>query len=185
VVPAVDRLASIGRDRFLPEKLMDPRIEVAITDLEEGNRDLLDFLASLTDQQWRAVSEEERWPVRAVAYHIADGFRIHMLWIEHLRLRQPVPGTPEQSDEENARTAGESAAMSPLTIRAAARTAGRLIVAYLGELRSEELGRSASHGPLGGREVGVQEMLEIAPCHVREHLKSMNAAVSRLGASQT
>lgn len=164
---------------------MDARVERSVTELEAANRDLHDFLGSLTEEQWRAEASNEGWPVCAVAYHIAEGYRIHMLWLEHLRLGQEVPGSPEELDDANARTAQDALALSPDTVRRAVETGGRLLVAYLHGLGSHEIDRLAPHGALGGDPVSVAEMLEIAPWHVREHLGSMRSAVSRSEGSRT
>ncbi len=160
---------------------MDERIERSVAELEAANHDLLEFFDSLTGEQWRAAGSNEGWLVSAVAYHIADGFRIHMLWLEHLRLKEAVPGTPEELNESNARTAHDAVAFSPETVRRAVENGGQLLRAYLRGIGSEEIGRSAPHGPLGGDDMTVQDMLEIAPWHVREHLDSMRSAVSQLG----
>jgi hypothetical protein len=164
---------------------MEERIERSIADLEAANRDLSEFLGSVTEEQWRAAGSNEGWPVSALAYHIAEGYRIHMLWLEHLRLGQEVPGTSEELDDANARTAEDAVGLSPETVQRAVETGGRLLVAYLRGLGSEEIDRSAPHGPLGGDEMSVADMLEIAPWHVREHLDSMRSAVSRQEGSGT
>lgn len=164
---------------------MDERIERSIAELEAANRDLLEFLGSVDQEQWRATGSKEGWPVSGVAYHIAEGYRVHMLWLEHLRLGQEVPGTPEELDDTNARTAQDALALSPETVRGAVETGGRLLVAYLRGLGPQEIDRSGRHGPLGGDEMSVADMLEIAPWHVQEHLGSMRSAVSRPQGSRT
>lgn len=164
---------------------MDERIERSVFALEAANRDLRRFLSSLTEEQWGATDSKEGWPVSAVAYHIADGYRIHILWLEHLRLGDRVPGTSEELDEANARTARDAVAFNPETVRRAVEAGGRLLVAYLCGLGSEEIDRSAPHGPLGGGEVSVADMLEISPWHVREHLDSLRSAVSPPEGSRT
>lgn len=163
---------------------MDERVERSIEELESANR-LLEFLGTLTEEQWLSASSKGGWPVPALAYHIADGYRLHLLWLEHLRFRHDVPGSPQDLDEGNARTAHDAYAFGPETTRRALDSGGRVLVAYLRGLGSEELDRSARHGPLGGHEVSVADMLEIAPRHVREHLASLQVAVARPGPSRT
>lgn len=114
----------------------------------------------------------------ALAYHIADGYRLHVLWIEHLRLGQEVPGSPAELDEGNARMAEDAAEFSLETVRRAVESGGRLLIAYLSGLRPEESDRAAPHGPLGGKEISVADMLEIATWHVREHLASLRSCLA-------
>jgi uncharacterized damage-inducible protein DinB len=156
----------------------EDRIERVAARLEAANRDLLEFLASLGDAQWRVTGTVEGWPVIALAYHVADGYRIHLRWLDFLRTGQSVPGTPAALDEENARTAADARELSPGVVRSAAETAGRLLVAYVRDLDPDELRLSRPHGPLGGDEVSVESMLDIAAWHVREHLASMRVAVT-------
>ncbi|HEV8420059.1 MAG TPA: DinB family protein [Actinomycetota bacterium] len=156
----------------------DTRLERSIEELEAANGELLAFLDTLTDEQWRTGRSKEGWPVCALGYHIADGYRLHLLWIEYLRRGQEVPGSPEELDQANARTAEDAAGFSLRTARRAVETGGRLLVAYLRGLRSEEIDRSAPHGPLGGKEVSVADMLEITPWHVREHLSSLRSCLA-------
>ena len=153
------------------------RIATAAEELEAANRDVVGFLGALTEEEWRAVDTSEGWPVRAVAYHVADGYRIHMRWLDLLRAGRPVPGTPDDLDAENARAVADAQQLSTGTVLAAVETAARLIVAYVRDLDGEELTRSARHGPLGGQRVSVDFVLDIAVWHVREHLRSMRLAV--------
>ena len=155
------------------------RIVSAADELEAANRDIVGFLGALTDTEWQAIGTSEGWPLLAVAYHVADGYRIHMQWLDLLRAGRPVPGTPDDLDAENARAAADAKELPKEVVLRAVETAGRLIVAYVRDLGSEELTRSARHGPLGGRDVSVDLVLDIAPWHVREHLRNMGAAVGR------
>jgi uncharacterized damage-inducible protein DinB len=151
-------------------------IERAAGHLEAANREVMAFLASLGPDRWEATGTEEGWPVRGVAYHVADGYRIHLRWLDLLRRQEAVPGTPLGLDRENAQAVADAASLSPPVILAALQTAGRLLVAYLRGLDPVELDRSARHGQLGGRQVSVRDMLGIAPWHVRSHLLSMRQA---------
>jgi uncharacterized damage-inducible protein DinB len=153
------------------------RIASVAQDLDAANRDVVGFLTSLTEDQWHAVDTPEGWPLLAVAYHVADGYRIHMGWMDLLRGGRPVPGTPGDLDAENARAVADANALPKEAVLPAVETAGRLIVAYVRDLGGEELTRSARHGPLGGQQVSVDYLLDIAVWHVREHLRSMRRAV--------
>jgi hypothetical protein len=155
------------------------RIASVAEDLDAANRDVVGFLGALTEDQWHAVDTSEGWPVLAVAYHVADGYRIHMGWMDLLRGGRPVPGTPGDLDAENARAVEDAKELPKEAVLPAVETAGRLIVAYVGDLGGEELTRSARHGPLGGRQVSVDFVLDIAIWHVREHFRSMRLAVER------
>jgi uncharacterized damage-inducible protein DinB len=157
----------------------DARIASAAEELEAANHDVVAFLRELTEDQWHSVDTSEGWPVLAVAYHVADGYRIHMRWLDLLRGGYPVPGTPADLDAENARAVADARELPEEAVLPAVETAGRLIVAYVRDLDSDALTRSARHGPLGGRQVSVDFVLDIAVWHVREHLQSMRLAVER------
>lgn len=114
-----------------------------------------------------------------MAYHVADGYRIHMRWLDLLREGRPVPGTPDDLDAENARAVADAKELPKEAVLPAVETAGRLIVAYVRDLDEDEVTRSARHGPLGGQPVSVDFVLDIAVWHVLEHLRSMRLAVER------
>jgi hypothetical protein len=146
--------------------------------LERANTALLDLLTSLPSEAWEKVAPTEGWPVRATARHIGDGYRIHRRWLELLLRGVAVPGTPTELDEENARTAMESAGMPPERIIAEIDSEGRDLAIYLGALDLDRAGdRAVCHGPLGGEPVSVREMVEIALWHVEHHSDSIRAAV--------
>jgi hypothetical protein len=153
------------------------RVVFAADDLEEANREIVGFLGVLTEEQWQATGTPEGWPVVAVAYHVADGHRIHMRWLDLLRRGRAVPGTPADLDAENARAVADTKDLPSGAVLSAIETAGRLIVAYVRDIDADELTRSAPHGPLGGRDVSVDFVLDITAWHVREHTRSMRAAV--------
>jgi hypothetical protein len=153
------------------------RIASAADDLEEANRELLAFLGSLTDEQWRAAHTRDGWTLAAAAYHVADGYRIHMGWLDLVRRNQPVPGVPEDLDALNARTVADASELTPRDVLIATQTAGRLLVAYVRDLEPSELAASASHGPLARPEVSVDFLLDITAWHVRDHLRGMREAV--------
>jgi hypothetical protein len=155
------------------------RIVFVADELEAANREIVSFLGLLTDEQWQATGTPEGWQVTAVAYHVADGYRIHMRWLDLLRRGRAVPGTPDDLDVENASAAADAMDLPKTVVLSAVETAGRLIVAYIRDLDADELSRSAPHGPLGGRDASVDFVLDITAWHVREHLRSMRAAVER------
>lgn len=155
----------------------DGRIVAAADELEAANRDIVGYLGSLTEAQWRAIGGPDGWPVLALAYHVADGYRIHMRWLDLLRAGRPVPGTADDLDAENARTVADAKQLPKEAVLLAVETAGRLMVAYVRDLDGEELTRSAPHGPLADRTVSVDFVLDIAAKHVREHLGDMRAAM--------
>lgn len=153
------------------------RVARAADDLEEANRELLQFLDGLARERWEAGATPEGWSVLAAAYHVADGYRIHLRWLDLLREGEPVPGTPRDLDAENAQTVADAGELTPEDVVAAARTAGRLLVAYVRGVGAAELSASAVHGPLGRADVSVEDVLEIAAWHVRHHLRGMRATI--------
>jgi DinB family protein len=155
------------------------RVVFAADDLEAANREIVAFLGALTEEQWQTIGAPEGWPVVAMAYHVADGYRIHMRWLDLLRREGAVPGTPADLDAENAQAVADAKDLPSDAVLSAVETAGRLIVAYVRDLDTNELTRSASHGPLGGGNVSVDFVLDITAWHVREHLRRMRSAVER------
>jgi uncharacterized damage-inducible protein DinB len=153
------------------------RIQQAARDLEAANRELAAFLSGLTPKQWRTARTPEGWPLLGAAYHVADGYRIHMRWLDRLRRAERIPGGPADLDEENARAIADAEELDSDVVMSAIQTAGRLLVACLREIDADELKSSARHGPLE-QDVSVDRLLDIAGWHVREHLRTMRAAVS-------
>jgi hypothetical protein len=153
------------------------RIADAVSHLERAGEELMSLLASMDREQWAAIGTAEGWPVKALAYHVADGHRIHLRWLDHMRKREPVPGTPAELDAENARTVADAGELSPDVVMSAVRTGGRLLAAYVRGLHPDELRFAVPHGPLGGEDTSIDFMLDIATWHVREHLASLRAAV--------
>jgi hypothetical protein len=158
---------------------MDPRIETALTELDEVHAEVVEFVRGCDEREWRELTTVEGWPVGVVAHHIAVGHILVIGWLDHLRRGEAVPGDPSGHDEGNARHAAEfDRATKQQTLDDLQANKARL-VEYLAGITPEEMSRQAVHGPAGGVVISVERMVRATAGHPRAHLANMREVVER------
>jgi hypothetical protein len=155
---------------------MGARGEQLAAQLEQANNDVIATIEGLTDDQWKAVTEEEGWSVGVLAHHIAASHGGISGLVQALAHGQPVPPlTMDMINAGNAQHAQQFANVSKDETLELLRSGGTQAVAALRGLNDEQFDRS---GQLLGGTVTCQQITEnILINHPRSHLKSIKKAL--------
>src|ERR1700737_5580666 len=81
-------------------------------EMSDANAELIAFVESCTDEEWRAICRAERWRVGGVAHHVAWGHERAADWINAIRSGIPIPGSPQAHNASNAIKAAQVAGIS-------------------------------------------------------------------------
>src|SRR6202022_907234 len=81
-------------------------------EISDANAELVAFVESCSDEEWRAICRAERWRGGVVAHHVACGHERAADWINAIRSGIPVPGSPQAHNASNAIKAAQVAGIS-------------------------------------------------------------------------
>lgn len=144
-------------------------------DYREVIDEALDFVENATPEQWEAVTSEEGWTVAATLHHIARGNETVAGWLELFRSGQPVEGTMDEQDLENAAHAAEFAKADRLGTLEYLRSSASDTETLIRSLTDEELAKSAAFG-FAERDLTCEQAAQVAVSHARTHLDSALSA---------
>ena len=106
------------------------------------NADLLEFVQSCSDADWRKVTDAEGWPVGVTARHIAVAHYPVIEWVQMLVQGDPLPPvTMATVDQINAQHAAEHPHCTREEVVALLRSNHARVIAYLETLDDEDLAR--------------------------------------------
>lgn len=85
------------------------RAETLATRLTQANDAVIAFVGQCSAADWRAVTQEEGWPVGVLCRHIAWVFEAHRALVERAAVGEPLPAdfTWALVHERNAQQARE------------------------------------------------------------------------------
>jgi hypothetical protein len=155
---------------------MGARGEQLAAQLEQANNDVIATIEGLSDEQWKAVTEEEGWSVGVLAHHIAVSHEGVGNLVQALANGAPVPPiTMDVINAGNAQHAQQYANVSKEETLEVLRNGGARAVGMLRSLSDEQFDRS---GQLLGGTVTCQQITEnILINHPRSHLQSIKKAI--------
>lgn len=145
-------------------------------EIADANAELIAFVQSCSDQEWRAICRAERWRIAVVAHHIAWGHERAAEWINAIRGGRPIPGSTQSHNASNAIKATQVAGISRDEVVFLARRNGERLVAVLRSLTDEDFEQAVSFGPAGGRPLAIEGL---GRSHLDRHLASMRATLRR------
>jgi hypothetical protein len=146
-------------------------------DFAAANREVVEFARSCSDAEWVLVVPGEQWPVGVVVHHIAEGHEHGVNWLSQMAHGQAITDTAEGIDQDNAAHATRAARAGRDETVALLEANAVTLERALRALSDEELDRTASFGPAGGRELPTVALAAVAARHAREHLAHARAAV--------
>lgn len=120
----------------------------------------------------------EGWTVGVVLHHIAEGHAQGVRWLGEMASGRGVTDSAEAIDQENAAHAVRAAATGRDETVTLLGVNGARLEEVLRGLRDDELDRSASFGPAGGRAFRTEDLAVVAARHTREHLSHAQGAVA-------
>jgi hypothetical protein len=89
---------------------MSERAAELASQFEQANRDFIEEVERLTDDQCQALVPGENWLVGVVAHHVVDSFGLITGWIENLARGEEAVYDHDAVDAHNAQHARECAA---------------------------------------------------------------------------
>jgi len=159
--------------------LDDPSTSMSVVMAEEimdANAELLAFIETCSEQEWRAICRGERWSIGVVAHHIAWGHERAAGWVRSIRNGIPIPGSPQAHNVSNALKATQVAGISRDEVAFLARRNADQLVALFRSLADEDFRKSVPFGPSGSRRLSVDGL---GRSHLDRHLASMRATLRR------
>lgn len=157
---------------------MSERAQELAAQFEQSSRAVIAFAEQCSADDWRLVTEEERWSVGVVCRHIARGFEVHPQLIKQAATGRPMPVgyTWDAIHESNAQQAREWADCTQHETLALLHRYSNEAAAVVRGLSDEQLERTVM-SPLDNVLVSVQQMVEGMTDHPRAHLTSIQATV--------
>jgi hypothetical protein len=138
------------------------------------------FVESLSEDDWRKVCESEEWPVGATAYHLGAGhFAISDMVGMIVRGEDLPPLTMDQINAMSDKQAREHADCTKIEAIEALRKNSAEMVAFVAGLTDEELDRKGSMPAFGGEATTEQLIQFVIFESAMRHFDSMKTAVGR------
>jgi len=138
------------------------------------------FVESLSEDDWRKVCESEEWPVGATAYHLGAGhFAIFNMAGMIVRGEDLPPLTMDQINAMSDKQAREHVDCTKADAIEALRKNSAEMVAFVAGLTDEELDRKGSMPAFGGEATTEQLIQFVIFESAMRHFDSMRAAVER------
>jgi len=145
-------------------------------EIADANAELIAFVESCSDKDWKTTCRGERWSVGVVAHHIAWSHERAADWIRAIRSGIPIPGSPQAHNASNALKALQVAGISRDEVVHLARRNADQLIAILRSLAEEDFRKSVPFGPAGGRALAIEGL---GRSHLDRHLGSMRATLKR------
>ena len=147
-------------------------------DFARANEEALAFTHSCSDEQWVLPVPGEDWPVGVVLDHIAESHAHGLQWVQDMASGRGVLETAEDIDRENAAHAVRAQGARRADTAALLARNGSGLEEALRRLSDEDLDRTSSFGPAGGRLFPTEQLAAVAARHTREHLAHAQDAVT-------
>ncbi len=147
--------------------------------LEEATQEIVVFIQQCSDEDWRAITKAERWPVCSVCRHNARGFEMHPQVIRLAANGEPMPTgyTWDDIHHCNVEQARDWAQISTEETLAPLRRYADEAVAFVHLLSDKQLDHTTK-APLDDTSMSVQQMVEGMIDHARVHLESVRATTT-------
>jgi GTP cyclohydrolase II len=147
--------------------------------LNRFNEELIAFVESCTDEDWRKIGAEQ-WPIGVTARHIATAHYSAVAAAKRVLKGEQLPViTMEQVTENANRHAREHSECTKSEVLDLLRQNGRKIVEFAADLQDAGLNKTG-YVPVFGAEMSVERLLESAILQAaNEHFKNIKAATGK------
>lgn len=157
---------------------MSDRTQTLAAQLTHRSDAVIVFAEQYSVDDWRLITEDERWSVGVVCRHIARGFEVHPQLIRQAATGQPMPtgytwGAIHESNAQQAREWADCTKEETLALLRRYSDTAAEIVRHLSDAQLDRTTKS----PLDDVIVSVQQMVEGMIDHPRIHLRSIRATV--------
>ncbi len=159
---------------------MSKRAEALAERIAQGHRELIAFVNTLSEADWRTHCPNEDRTVGVLIHHVASVLPAELDLVKVLASGQPITGvTLEMVDQMNAQHAQEHMHCSRQETLDLLRRNSGLVVGAIRELSDAELDRAAPVSLHWDAPLTTQYFIEEHPLsHPYHHLASIRAAVS-------
>ncbi|MBN9387355.1 MAG: maleylpyruvate isomerase N-terminal domain-containing protein [Chloroflexi bacterium] len=146
---------------------------------ERLNREIIDLVQGLSDEQWRQVCPGEHWSVGVAAHHIAVSHAGIAGWVAQVAGQQPVTTTHDEVNAINERHAQGEAGYTKEATLALLEKNGAKAAQVVRSLDDEQLNNAALFTPAGeGKYRKCRTVIEyVLIGHPAEHLQSIRQAL--------
>ena len=143
------------------------------------SREALDFIARLSDDEWRTHCDKEGWSVGVVAHHIATGHLVIVDWVQTAATGHELPPvTMDLFAELNAQHAQEYAHVSKAETLEVWQQNSERAANIVRDISDEQMEYASPFVLLGGALVTPRRLIErILIGHVTGHMQSIHAAL--------
>ncbi|MDQ6833616.1 MAG: DinB family protein [Chloroflexota bacterium] len=160
--------------------MVSDRVQMLAARVAEITDEVIAFAEQCTLEEWRSVTYDERWQVGVVCRHIARSLAVYPAIIRRQVSGEPPPAQLNWEDVHcsNAQQAKDWADGSEEEAVAMLRRHGDQLARTIRLLADEQLGPTAT-SPLTGKVLSTQQVVASMIGHVRGHLQSAEATVSK------
>ena len=160
----------------MPDDASTPMSVVMAEEIMDANAELVAFIETCSDQEWKSMCRGERWSIGVVAHHIAWGHERAAVWIRSICNGIPIPGSPQAHHASNAVKAAQVVGISRDEVAFLAHRNADQLVALFRSLADEDFQKSVAFGPSGGRRLSIDGL---GRSHLDRHLASMRVTLRR------
>ena len=155
---------------------MSERATELAAQFERANRDFIEEVERLSDDQWQTLVPGENWTVGVVAHHVIACYGLIGGWIRDLANGEVARPTMEELDAINAEHARRHAGCSKAETLEQARRDGAETVGLVRGLTEAQL---ESNGLFNGRLWSTEEMVRrVLLTHSANHLVNIRSALA-------
>ena len=147
---------------------------------ETLNNDLMAFVESCTDEEWKTACPGETWPVGIVARHVADGHYSLLAFMQMIVAGQKLPEmSMDAIDAMNEKHAADHAGCTRDEVLGMLKHNGTKIADYVAGLSDDDLNRTTYFSLAGGDISTAQVMENVLISGCTEHLENMKKALNK------
>lgn len=159
--------------------------ETLIRNFERANREMIETIQSMSDEQWHATCAAEGWSVGVTAHHLASSLEAARNIVPEIMAGTGPAITVEFLDERNARHAVEYADVTRETTLAKLRHEHERVVEWLSQLTPEDLERTTTLPYTGDDPITAYALIDgFIVRHIHAHLSSIHAAIGEPAATE-
>lgn len=159
---------------------MSERAEILAARFTQVRDEVIAFVEQCSEADWRAITNEERWPVGVVCRHIARGFEVHREFVRRASLGEPLPtghtwDAVHASNAQQAREWADCTREETLTLLQCQSDEAARVVRQLSDT---QLNRTAVFALAGETPVSAEWLVKVMIDHPCGHLQSVRTTVS-------
>jgi uncharacterized damage-inducible protein DinB len=156
---------------------MSNRSEALVADFWTSHHELVQTIEGLSDEQWAQIPANELRTVAAVAYHVAAGYPLTMVFAQIMLRGEPFPTIePAAMHALNAEEGAKHARATKAEVLALLQTNAEAVAQYVAALTDEQLDTVGAffnmtlpvHAAVTGLVIG----------HLKEHLATIKSVVA-------